>query len=347
MTTLRRLWTSNAPLTAAGLLMVAALATFLAGLGLDPRVITGAPAWLKPAKFAASTAIFMFTLAWMFSYLPGWPRLRRTVGWITAATLVLEVSLITLQAWRGTTSHFNVGTPLDAAVFGLMAAGILVQTTSTVAATVALWRQAFADPAFGWAVRLGMVIALLGASTGGLMTQPTAAQLADARAGHRVTVVGAHTVGAQDGGPGLPGTGWSLQHGDLRVPHFLGLHAMQLLPLIALVVVRRSAAEARRVRLVWLAGASYFALFALLLAQALRGEALAAPSPVTIAAFIVWASGTAAAAWIDRGGAAPLRTNAAVLEYDHDTRGPVYDREPDCGGRVDSPDRAAAATLGR
>ncbi len=240
MTTLRRLWTSNAPLTAAGLLMVAALAAFLAGLWLDPRVITGAPAWLKPAKFAASTAIFMFTLAWMFSYLPGWPRLRRTVGWIAAATLVLEVGLIALQAWRGTTSHFNVGTPLDAAVFAVMGAGILVQTASSVAVTVALWRQPFADRAFGWALRLGMVIALLGASTGGLMTRPTAAQLADARAGHRMTVVGAHTVGAADGGPGLPGTGWSLQHGDLRVPHFVGLHAMQMLPLIALLLVRRS-----------------------------------------------------------------------------------------------------------
>ena len=313
MTTLRRLWTSNAPLTAAGLLMVAALVPLLAGLGFDARVITGAPAWLKPAKFAASTAIFMFTLAWMFSYLPGWPRLRRTAGWLTAATLVLEVSLITLQAWRGTTSHFNVGTPLDAAVFAAMAAGILVQTAASVAVTVALWRQPFADRAFGWALRLGMVIALLGASTGGLMTQPTAAQLADARAGHRVTVLGAHTVGAQDGGPGLPGTGWSLQHGDLRVPHFVGLHAMQMLPLIAFLLVGRSAAETRRVRLIWVAGASYFALFALLLAQALRGEALAAPSPVTMAAFIVWASGTAAAAWIARGGGAPLRTNVAVV----------------------------------
>src|SRR3954470_18557916 len=150
MTTLRRLWTSNAPLTAAGLLMVAALVTFLAGLGLDPRVITGAPAWLKPAKFAASTTIFMFTLAWMFSYLPDWPRLRRIAGWLTVATLVLEVSLITLQAWRGTTSHFNVGTPLDAAVFPAMAAGIVVQTATSVAVTVALWRQAFADRALGW-----------------------------------------------------------------------------------------------------------------------------------------------------------------------------------------------------
>ena len=101
MTTLRRLWLSNGPLTAAGLLMVAALAAFLAGLRLDPRVITGAPAWLKPAKFAASTAIYLFTLAWIFSYLPDWPRLRRRVGGFTAAIFVFEVTAIALQAWRG------------------------------------------------------------------------------------------------------------------------------------------------------------------------------------------------------------------------------------------------------
>ena len=308
MATLRRLWTLNAPLTAAGLLMLAALAAALAGLRFDPRVIIGAPAWLKPAKFAASTAIYMFTLAWMFGYLPDWPRLRRRVGWVTAVVLVLEVALIAVQAWRGTTSHFNVGTPLDAVVFSVMGLSILVQTASSVVVAVALWRQPFADRAFGWALRLGMAISILGASTGGLMTRPTAAQLADARAGHRLTVAGAHTVGAPDGGPGLPGTGWSVQHGDLRVPHFLGLHAMQMLPLIALVIV-----SPRRVRLVWVAGVSYLALFALLLAQALRGEAVAAPSPGTSAAFIVWALGTAAAVWIARGGAAPMRTSAAVL----------------------------------
>jgi hypothetical protein len=314
MATLRRLWLSNAPLTAAGLLMVAALAPILAGLWLDPRLITGAPAWLKPAKFAASTAIYMFTLTWIFGYLPDWPRLRRRVGWTTAVVLVLEVAVIVLQASRGTTSHFNVGTPLDAVLFAVMGLGILVQTASSVVVAAALWRQPFADRALGWALRLGMVISILGASTGGLMTRQTAAQIADARAGHRLTVAGAHTVGAPDGGPGLPGTGWSVQHGDLRVPHFLGLHAMQMVPLMTLFVIRRSAADRRQVRLVWVAGASYLALFALLLAQALRGEAVVAPSPGSIASLIVWVFGTAAAAWIARGGAAPMRTSAAVLE---------------------------------
>ena len=90
--------------------MLAALAASLVGLVVDPRVITGAPAWLKPAKFAVSIAIYSFTLAWVFTYLPEWTSTRRIVGWTTAITLIVEVAIIDLQAWRGTTSHFNIGT---------------------------------------------------------------------------------------------------------------------------------------------------------------------------------------------------------------------------------------------
>ncbi len=234
---LSRVWKSDSTLTASALLMVGALAAFVVGLVIDPRVITGAPAWLKPAKFAVSTAIYMFTLAWVFTYLSEWPRLRKLVGRGTAAIFIVEVAIIALQAWRGTTSHFNYSTPLNGALFVIMGSAIVLQTLLSVAVVVALWRQQFQDRALGWALRLGMVITIAGASTGGLMTRPTDAQLEQIVATHRATIIGAHTVGAPDGGPGLPGTGWSVEHGDLRVPHFIGLHALQVLPVTRLVAV--------------------------------------------------------------------------------------------------------------
>jgi hypothetical protein len=112
-----------------------------------------------------------------------------------------------------------------------------------------------------------------------------------------MTVAGAHTVGAPDGGPGLPGTGWSREHGDLRVPHFLGLHAMQLLPLLAIALGRRRLSEKTRLRLTLTAAASYSALFAVLLWQALRGQPLVPADGLTIAALGFWLVLTAASVW--------------------------------------------------
>ena len=305
-----RLWQGDAPMTAAGLLMVAAFAASLAGMWLDPRTIGGAPAWLKPAKFAASTGMYSLTLAWVFTYLPGWRRTRRLVGRTTAAVIVLEVAIIDAQAWRGTTSHFNVGTPLDIALFSIMGLAIMLQTLASVAVAVALWRQTFADRAFGWALRLGMSITIIGAASGGLMTQPTHAQMIEVRTTGRMTVAGSHTVGASDGGPGLPGTGWSMEHGDLRVPHFLGLHALQAFPLILLGVRRRRWSEAPRVRLVLAAAGSYFSLFTILLWQALRGQSLINPDPTMTAVLAMWATATVAAVLMVTAHREPMRAPA-------------------------------------
>ena len=137
-----RLWRTDAPLTAVGLLMLGLLGAALVGIWADPRTITGAPAWLKPAKFAASIAIYTLTLAWLFTYLPAWTRTRRIVGWTTAVVMVLEWVIIAAQAWRGTTSHFNVGSALDATLFTIMGAAIVLQTLVAIAVAVALWRQA-------------------------------------------------------------------------------------------------------------------------------------------------------------------------------------------------------------
>jgi hypothetical protein len=257
--------------------------------------------------------IYTVTLAWIFTLLPEWPRLRRTIGWITAITMVLEMAIIGTQAWRGTTSHFNVGTPLDAVLFSIMGAAIVFQTFSTVAVAVALWRHRFGDRSLGWALRLGMTITIAGALTGGLMTRPTTTQLEGARAGARMTVAGAHTVGAADGGPGLIGTGWSTEHGDLRVPHFIGLHAVQALPLLVLLLTRAGIGRAQRERLMLIAGPSYAAFWMILLIQALRGVPAVAPDSATLAQLGAWTLVTAiAAGLVMRGNAAAARQAVTI-----------------------------------
>ena len=78
--------------------MIQAAGASLVGMVVAPRIITGAPAWLKPFKFAVSSAVYSLTLAWVFGWLSDWPRLRRIVGWTTAIVFVLEVSIIDVQA---------------------------------------------------------------------------------------------------------------------------------------------------------------------------------------------------------------------------------------------------------
>src|SRR5688500_6430585 len=149
------LWRASPPMTAVGLLMLGVAVASIVGIFVDPRTITGAPAWLKPFKFAISTAIYSLTLAWIFGWLSDWPRVRSVVGWTTAIVFVVEVAIIDAQAWRGTTSHFNVSTPLNGVLFSVMGVAIVLQTLTSVAVAVALWRQRFTDRPFAWALRLG------------------------------------------------------------------------------------------------------------------------------------------------------------------------------------------------
>ncbi len=81
-------------------------------------------------------------------------------------------------------------------------------------------------------------------------------------------------MGAEDGGPGLPVVGWSTTGGDLRVAHFFGLHALQVMPLLGFLLGGLRAAwlgVRHRLALVWAAGFAYLGLVLLLAWQALRG----------------------------------------------------------------------------
>ncbi|ACY21920.1 Bile acid:sodium symporter [Gordonia bronchialis DSM 43247] len=96
------------------------------------------------------------------------------------------------------------------------------------------------------------------------------------------------TFGAHDGSPGLPITWWSLVAGDLRIPHFLGLHAMQVLLVTAWLLLMASHRrpwlrdDDVRARLVCIAGAGWAAAVAITLSQALRGQSIVHPDAATL-----------------------------------------------------------------
>jgi hypothetical protein len=135
-----------------------------------------------------------------------------------------------------------------------------------------------------------MLTTVLGAAAGGLMLRPTPTQIEMLQTNNSISNAGGHTVGAPDGDPGIPGVGWSTQHGDLRIPHFFGLHGVQLLPLLGWLMLRRRSSQSDRnqIRMAFAATASYITLIGILMWQALRGQSVVAPDSTTLYALAVW-----------------------------------------------------------
>lgn len=297
----RRLAEHHRPLAVSGLATVALLALFLVGLVFDPRLIAGAPAWLKPAKFAVSIAVYTFTLLWLLGHVsrhtPWRARLVRVAGWVVLVTFALEWLAIVTQVVRGTTSHFNVATPFDAALWGLMAVAINVLLVANVVVAGLLLTQRFERPSLGWAVRLGLMITIVGMAQAFLMTNPTALQLAGWQTGQAITIVGAHSVGDPDGGAGMPVTGWRSDAGDLRVGHFVGLHALQVIPVFGVWLQRRRRlGEGQRTALVAVVAGGYLGLTTLVTWQALRAQPLLQPDSLTLGALALLVAACAVAA---------------------------------------------------
>lgn len=276
----------------------------LLGLVVDDRILGGMPIWAKPLKFSLSVGIYAVTWAWMTSLTTKAPR---TVRWTSAATVALisfEMVLIYGQVIRGKASHFNNETSFDSTVFQIMGITIGAAWIGTLVLAILLMRSEIADGANRWAIRLGAAISVVGIGLGALMTGPTSAQLDALKRDEVVNAVGAHSVGVPDGGPGLPILGWSTTGGDLRIPHFIGMHALQILPLLAmglaLMATRRQILRSVRVRtrLILTASAGYAGLVALVTWQALRGQSIVAPDGLTLATFGLLVGGVAAGtAW--------------------------------------------------
>ncbi|SEF35920.1 hypothetical protein SAMN05421837_10977 [Amycolatopsis pretoriensis] len=294
-------WHRPSAIAAATLGVVAVLC--VAALLVDQRTLAGAPIWAKPFKFAISGALYFATWSWLVSLLP---RFRRTASWLTnflVAIFAAEYVLLVFQAARGRASHFNNATPQDALIYNVMGKMIMGLWVATLVLTVLVMFTKLEDRASYWAVRAGAVLSLVGISLGILMTNPTAQQLAQWQTGGTPDMVGAHTVGLADGGPGLPILGWSTVAGDLRIPHFVGMHALQVLPLLAIALAALAPRFARlrddavRARLVLVGAAGYAGLTALVTWQALRAQSIVHPDAATLGAAAALVAAVGLGSW--------------------------------------------------
>ncbi|WP_307834156.1 hypothetical protein [Paractinoplanes lichenicola] len=257
-----------------------ALLTLVTVVGVlaDDRTLLGAPVWLKPFKFAVSFAVYAATLAWMLAVLPRRSRFAEWAGTAIVAVSVIEVAIITLQAARGHRSHFNDTTPFDETLWSIMGASIMVLFVAHLAIGVVALFQRIANRVSAYAIRLGLFLSLLGMAAAVPMVLPMQDPGLEG-------ISGAHAVGVPDGGPGLPVTGWSTTGGDLRIGHFVGMHGLQFLPLLALLLTRRTRlGEKVGARLILVSGLAYAGVVVLLTWQALRGQPLLRPDSVTLVA---------------------------------------------------------------
>lgn len=253
---IREILRTERPLIIAGAACFVALAILAVISLLDSGQVMGINRWIKPMKFAMSIGVYLWTLTVFLYFLPGRARAKKIVSYTAIIMMLGELVLIVMQAARGTTSHFNNDTAFDGMVFSTMGLMIVVNTGLIIYLTVAYFR---ADIQLArsvvWGMRLGLILLLASSFEGAYMS-----------------VVLRHSVGVADGGPGLPFVNWSTEGGDLRAAHFIGMHALQVMPIAGYVWERLRPGAA--VVLTILSGASYFLVFTAIFLQAMAGRPL-------------------------------------------------------------------------
>jgi hypothetical protein len=243
--------------------MAALLLPTLVAHGVDDRLLEGVPVWLKPLKFEASLAAFYLTLS-AFYPMAG-PAFRRTrkgrfVVGVGLVAGTLELLYIALQAGRGIASHYNMSTPLYGTLYGVMGVGALLLVICPQLLALGILQNHRAHPRTPlepWV--LSVVIGLsLSCVLGGL-------------AGVVLSAQSGHFGNATSGGATIAGLGWSRVVGDFRVAHFLGLHALQIIPIVGFVVSKWMGAPGAR-RMIWIGSGLYAVWVLVAFVQAVWGR---------------------------------------------------------------------------
>jgi len=273
-------WQQHRPLVVIVMYSLCCLTVSASGLAFDHKVIAGENAWIKPCKFSISLATYGLTLLWYSRFLTQHQVLMRRMSVAAMVGTIVELSTIIIQVLRGTTSHFNTSTTFNHVMFWITTSAIVPVAFALIALFVMLLREKNLHPVLGAALRWALLITIVGFIPGVLMILPD--RLQDAITCYKQ--FDGHTIGFSEGGPGIPFLGWSTVAGDLRIAHFVGIHALQVVPIIGMLidVGLPRLKSSRQQMLVSIFALSYLILIALLTGQALSAESLFSSSTHSI-----------------------------------------------------------------
>ena len=239
---LRSFWSGGQPIERVGY-TVGALLIVSGSIHLAILIVTGG-SWegplslRKPATFGLSFGLTLITVTWVAAFLRLGDRARTILLATFAAACALETALVSMQAWRGVPSHFNMETTFDAFVARTLAGGGLALVAVIVVLTLAAFRPNRAVPiSLRIAIQLGFVMLIGAAAVGAVMI-----------AKGMVLVFGGHAQAAYATG------------GTLKPTHAVAMHGILVLPALAWVVSFADWSERRRLGVVFLAAAGYIAL---------------------------------------------------------------------------------------
>ncbi len=216
-------------------LMIFSIVVMLPLAFFDTRIVTGAFVWIKPIKFAVSIGIYAITFLWLLQFVDNRLLVIRIISWVMTITLLIESIAIWLQAYRGESSHFNITSPFNSFLFSLMGISISVFWIAHLMFAYKILRTTNLNSLLKECLLWGLFISAYGMIIGFFMTVPRPEQLELMQQGV-LKMSGGHTFGAEDGGPGISFFGWSTVAGDMRVPHFFGMHGLQYFSVVAILI---------------------------------------------------------------------------------------------------------------